>query len=671
MLNSFLKCSDFVTVDPSAILGKMRPSSVDNKEGDLGFQDLLKELSSRTAMKGRMPMGSAVFGRENLGGSDFEPHKDVSKSGKRGRMIVNGERRDKEGSEILWAEVGLDFLPGEKKEGRVDSVGEPGVKGRVQMNKKIVTAKDLEGQKVDRFCSFKKTDKDAGIEKLPRSQNQHAGKQTPLSDWGKEGVVDSKVYLNSKKLIVENGKTVNGSGESVKGLSGKGLRGKEVGGVHITLEKTNENSGIEQLQGKQGRSVSGQEFPTKQEKGRTIDSKNPTRKKGKVSIQSGEIVKGLSAKESKGWGVDPSDCSIKKSGEMFRAVQFQRNLTGRFVVEESFSDQEKKGAIDSRIGLHSNDPLKGIGKPSIGYGGIVNGYSAKGLDVQAMDHFEFYSEKTDQGSGIEKLQGNMDRHGNGPESSLEWRKEGIIHSMMDNPSKDSMSGKGNATIASSETIKETSPVELEERGGGDSHLIRTEPDSVSEKGAKRFVSGGFENGTMQGVSLKNPSQSSTGFELLTTSMNGGKDFSPPIRDSIIGQIVPSMTRMVQQGRSKVTIVLRPKHFGMLRIELVSGRGILDARFFVESSEVRGLIESSLPELRSALEKEGVQVLNFDVKVAQEFSSHPGHRERLRRETRQNKTTAEKQFEERIHGEDERKDSFSPRYFGYNSIELVI
>jgi flagellar hook-length control protein FliK len=141
------------------------------------------------------------------------------------------------------------------------------------------------------------------------------------------------------------------------------------------------------------------------------------------------------------------------------------------------------------------------------------------------------------------------------------------------------------------------------------------------------------------------------------------------RDIVFQQIMPSMVRMVKEGRSRVMMALRPKELGRLRMELTSEKGRMQAKFFVGSGEVKETLERSLPELRTGLEKQGIEVHQFDVQVAREFSRPSEYGERMMKGNGEDLNTEERSHEEVLDEDTGQKSRKGPRYFGYNSMEI--
>jgi flagellar hook-length control protein FliK len=85
----------------------------------------------------------------------------------------------------------------------------------------------------------------------------------------------------------------------------------------------------------------------------------------------------------------------------------------------------------------------------------------------------------------------------------------------------------------------------------------------------------------------------------------------------IDKIVKSMTMAVKRGESEVRMVLQPPRLGSVRIELSMKDGVLNASFETQTQATRHAISGSLPQLKAALENQGIEVGGFNVTVEQE------------------------------------------------------
>ncbi len=83
-------------------------------------------------------------------------------------------------------------------------------------------------------------------------------------------------------------------------------------------------------------------------------------------------------------------------------------------------------------------------------------------------------------------------------------------------------------------------------------------------------------------------------------------------------LLPKLTHhirsLVDGERSEVRIQLRPDHLGEMRIKLSLERGVMVAEFAVQNEVVREIINSSLPQLHTALQDQGANVAEMTVNI---------------------------------------------------------
>ena len=190
------------------------------------------------------------------------------------------------------------------------------------------------------------------------------------------------------------------------------------------------------------------------------------------------------------------------------------------------------------------------------------------------------------------------------------------------------------------------------------------------EGKRHVLKMSTQRGTMQGETFQNRLSIVSRSNPVSVPPKGEMSNSSPLRDSIMDQIASSMTNTIRAGRSRVTIILRPEEMGRLRMELISKNGIIEAKFFVESNEVKQMIEGSLSDLKTGLEKEGVQVENFNVDVDREFSHLSGQHERLTKKDNPYSRQDKRAKGDASREEKEREGHVRQRYFGYNSMEIL-
>ncbi|MCL5961965.1 MAG: flagellar hook-length control protein FliK [Chloroflexi bacterium] len=89
--------------------------------------------------------------------------------------------------------------------------------------------------------------------------------------------------------------------------------------------------------------------------------------------------------------------------------------------------------------------------------------------------------------------------------------------------------------------------------------------------------------------------------------------------AIVEQIVSRARLVMSRGRAGLNIQLEPKELGKVRIQLSQGPDGLLVKLAAEASDTREIIQSSLPQLKSAFETQGLRVERFDVVSGAGFS----------------------------------------------------
>lgn len=103
--------------------------------------------------------------------------------------------------------------------------------------------------------------------------------------------------------------------------------------------------------------------------------------------------------------------------------------------------------------------------------------------------------------------------------------------------------------------------------------------------------------------------------------------SPIVQDpnNVIGQIVEHASLIKNPGNSEMVIKLKPEHLGDLTLKVAVENGVVSATFHTNSSEVRGIIESSLQQLRQDMNQQGIKVeyVGIYAGLGQPFSNGQG------------------------------------------------
>lgn len=144
---------------------------------------------------------------------------------------------------------------------------------------------------------------------------------------------------------------------------------------------------------------------------------------------------------------------------------------------------------------------------------------------------------------------------------------------------------------------------------------------------------------------------------------------PELRENVMQQVVPNLTRMLRRGSSRVRIALRPQELGELKVDVLAQKGVVTARFQVENEEVRSVVENSLPELKAVLEKNGVQVDQLQVQVNKEFTTFSNQSQNSSKSYTDHKDDMNDNDASQ-HKNNPNQEKQEERQFGYNSREFV-
>jgi flagellar hook-length control protein FliK len=83
---------------------------------------------------------------------------------------------------------------------------------------------------------------------------------------------------------------------------------------------------------------------------------------------------------------------------------------------------------------------------------------------------------------------------------------------------------------------------------------------------------------------------------------------------VVEQIVKGVKIQVEGGQTKARISLHPPSLGKVNMHIVTRDNQVSATFFAETSLVKEIIESNLPQLRESFQQQGLKVDQFNVFV---------------------------------------------------------
>jgi flagellar hook-length control protein FliK len=118
----------------------------------------------------------------------------------------------------------------------------------------------------------------------------------------------------------------------------------------------------------------------------------------------------------------------------------------------------------------------------------------------------------------------------------------------------------------------------------------------------------------------------------------------PVKDSYhVGSQIVDQARLISgQKNTEMIIQLKPEHLGELTLKVTVESGVVSASFHSNNSEVRNIIEASLPQLKQELSNQGLKIDNVDVYAGLgDFFSNGQHESRQKPEVKvQNKKIEE-------------------------------
>lgn len=108
------------------------------------------------------------------------------------------------------------------------------------------------------------------------------------------------------------------------------------------------------------------------------------------------------------------------------------------------------------------------------------------------------------------------------------------------------------------------------------------------------------------------------------------------KSEIVKQVVNKVDFLTENGKSEMTIELKPESLGKLSLKVSTEGGIVVAKFTAETDQVKQILETNMQILKDALEKQGISVQGFSVSVRdQSFKNSNKEGEMRRKKTRIN------------------------------------
>jgi flagellar hook-length control protein FliK len=101
----------------------------------------------------------------------------------------------------------------------------------------------------------------------------------------------------------------------------------------------------------------------------------------------------------------------------------------------------------------------------------------------------------------------------------------------------------------------------------------------------------------------------------------------PVKADVFDQIVQRAAVHVKSGQGEMRIDLKPEFLGHVRLQIVTENQQVTVRILTELPMVRDMIESSIQQLKSDLQQQGLRVERVEVAVADDPRQHPGRQAR--------------------------------------------
>ncbi len=165
-----------------------------------------------------------------------------------------------------------------------------------------------------------------------------------------------------------------------------------------------------------------------------------------------------------------------------------------------------------------------------------------------------------------------------------------------------------ATVAIAEKVQA-------EEGGTPRHLEEFVPDPVIHKGDPKILMPGEGSSAVAG-------------RIETTVDAASNTVRQAVHpDAVFPQIMDRVLASVRLKDDKVVMRLFPPQLGEVKVNLVLKDNHLATTFIIDNQHVKEIVESSLPQLRTALLQQGITMGECNVELNEDFSRFFGFQER--------------------------------------------
>ncbi len=208
-----------------------------------------------------------------------------------------------------------------------------------------------------------------------------------------------------------------------------------------------------------------------------------------------------------------------------------------------------------------------------------------------------------------------------PAHSLSLTTSGTVEyaASQSNPVTTATSGAGSTAVQSGSASQATNrpappasaqPGQIQAAATGQGN----QNSAASDKGSADLMKA---DASQAYLAVAGQQKASTTFQqtLSAVSENQPSTFARPDALQLAQSIVKEVNMMSQQGKTIVNMKLEPESLGSVTLQVSSEGGKISAQFDVKSTDARAYLESSVPEIRQALETNGVSVSHLGVSLS--------------------------------------------------------
>jgi flagellar hook-length control protein FliK len=215
--------------------------------------------------------------------------------------------------------------------------------------------------------------------------------------------------------------------------------------------------------------------------------------------------------------------------------------------------------------------------------------------------------------------------------------DGMLKTEMDGPS---LVGKKREAAHKSEDRENQIRLDAEVKTG--EHSRGTEEKSISQNQEMKTGSAGKEPAVLPlsgDQKTPDPIQQDVGKEAVSPNQTISRTDSESqvkasestsrtsqVQPGAMDQIVEKATLMLKNGKHEMMVELKPEVMGRLKMELSLEHHHLNVKIMAESPAVRDMIQQNLPQLRTELQNQGLDVDRMDVHTQNEKDLSAGNRE---------------------------------------------